>query len=116
MRGLADENLSGITVELLRNAGHDIIWAREEMLSASDAAVLARAMLENRVVITYDKQDYGRLIYQDGHPAQCGVVLFRFRRMPPQARSQFIVDTLSNDSLDWRGKFTVIRTGLVPGM
>lgn len=114
MRGLADENLSRVTVELLRSAGHDIVWAREDMPSASDAVVLERAMQENRVVITYDKEDYGRLIYQDGHPAQCGVVLFRFRRMSPQARSQFIVDTFSNDALAWRGKFTVIRTGAVP--
>ena len=73
-------------------------------------------MREDRVVITCDKSDYGSLIYQYGHAAKCGVILFRFRNLPETAQAQFIADTLANEAVDWRGKFTVIRTGPVPGV
>lgn len=112
---MADEHVPGLAVALLRGGGHDVAWAAEDMPSAPDAEVLARAMQEDRVVITYDKEDYGRLIYQDGHPAVCGVILFRFRDVSTETRSHFIANVLSNDATDWRGKFTVIRTGPVPG-
>ena len=85
--------------------GYPRICHRYRMLS-----FLARAMREDRVVITCDKSDYGSLIYQYGHPAQCGVVLFRFRDLPGAAQAQFIANTLANDAIDWRGSFTVIRT------
>ena len=116
MRFMADENLPPEAVELLRDAGHDAAWVHEVMPSASDDAVLARAMQEDRTVITFDKSDYGRLIYQDGRPAQCGVILFRFRGMSAPAQSAFIANTVSNDAIDWRGRFTTIRTGPVPGI
>ena len=115
MRGLADENMLDAAVQLLRAAGHDIAWISEDMPSVSDAIVLAHAMREDRVVITCDKSDYGSLIYQYGHPAQCGVLLFRFRDLPGAAQAQFIANTLASDAIDWRGSFTVIRTGPVPG-
>ena len=114
MRFMADENLPPQAIALLRDAGHDVTWVREVMPSASDDAVLARAMREDRIVITFDKSDYGRLIYQDGHPAQCGVILFRFRSAPTPAQSAFIANVVGNDAVDWRGSFTSIRTGPVP--
>lgn len=115
MRFMADENLPPQAVELLRDAGHDTAWVREIMPSASDDAVLARAMREDRIVITFDKSDYGRLIYQEGRPARCGVILFRFRSMSSRAQSTFIANTVGNEAIDWRGRFTTIRTGPVPG-
>ena len=115
MRGLADENMLEMAVQLLRAAGHDIAWVSEDMPSVSDAVVLERALREDRVVLTYDKTDYGSLIYQDGLPAQCGVVLFRFRGLPVPAQAQFIASVLASEAVDWKGSFTVIRTGPVPG-
>ena len=115
MRFMADEHLPRPVVESLRDAGHDVAWALEVMPSAPDSEVLARAVREDRVVVTYDKEDYGNLIYQEGSPAQCGVVLFRFRNTPYANQIQFISSVLSNDAIDWCGNFTTIRTGPVPG-
>ena len=115
MRFMADENLPALVVSLLRDAGHDVAWAAEDMASAPDSDVLARAMREDRVVITCDKSDYGRLIYQDGHPGQCGVVLLRFRDAQMSDQPQFIANVVGNEAVDWRGSFTSIRTGPVPG-
>lgn len=116
MRFMAGEHLPRPVVELLRGAGHDVTWALEVMPSAPDSEVLARAVREDRVVVTYDKEDYGSLIYQEGRPAQCGVVLFRFRNTPYPNQVQFIFSVLSNDAIGWRGNFTTIRTGPVPGV
>ncbi len=115
MRFMADEHLPRPVVELLRRAGHNVDWALEVMPSAPDSEVLARAVQEYRVVVTCDKEDYGSLVYQHGQPAQCGVVLFRFRHMPYVSQTQFIFGVLNNEAAAWRGNFTVIRTGPVPG-
>ena len=43
MRLLADENFPLPTIEALRNAGHDVIWARTDDAGAKDAALLELA-------------------------------------------------------------------------
>jgi predicted nuclease of predicted toxin-antitoxin system len=57
---LADEDFPGIAIRWLRAAGHDVLWARTAMPGQSDAAVLAAAQSEARVILTCDK-DLGNL-------------------------------------------------------
>jgi hypothetical protein len=40
---LANENFPGPAVEALRNAGHDVLWARTDMPGSDDLTILARA-------------------------------------------------------------------------
>jgi predicted nuclease of predicted toxin-antitoxin system len=55
---LADEDFPGIAVRWLRQAGHDVLWARTDMPGKADAALLAAAQAESRVILTCDK-DFG---------------------------------------------------------
>ena len=114
MRAIADENIPEPAVRLLRAAGHNVAWVAEDAPSIPDEEVLAQGILENRVVLTYDKEDYGALIYRDRKPAHCGIVLFRFRNTTVEAQARFIAGILSNEAMDWRGNFTTIRFGPVP--
>ena len=52
MQFLVDEDFPGIAVRWLREAGHDVLWARTSMPGQSDAAVLEAAQRESRVVLT----------------------------------------------------------------
>lgn len=76
MRLLADENVPKATIEALRAEAFDVAWIREVAPGSSDRAVVARAILEDRVVVTLDK-DFGELAFRAGLPATSGVVLVR---------------------------------------
>lgn len=62
MRFLANENFPLPSVRLLRSAGHDVLSITEESPGISDDRILARAVAEERIILTFDR-DYGELIY-----------------------------------------------------
>lgn len=76
MHFLANENLPLDVVEALRNSGHDVAWIRTDAPGSKDRDILHRAVNEQRILLTFDK-DFGDLAFQFGIPASCGIVLFR---------------------------------------
>ena len=84
MRFLANENFPGDAVTALEAAGHDIVWVRTAAPGSKDEEILAWAVRESRVVLTFDK-DFGELAWRLGLPASSGVMLFRLP-MPPAAK------------------------------
>jgi predicted nuclease of predicted toxin-antitoxin system len=60
MRFLADENIPGDAVAELEAAGHDIISIRIAAPGSKDEDVLALAVRETRIILTFDK-DFGEL-------------------------------------------------------
>jgi predicted nuclease of predicted toxin-antitoxin system len=54
MRFLANENFPGDAIEELRSSGHDVVWIRSAAPGSADAEVLAWAMREERVLLTFD--------------------------------------------------------------
>jgi predicted nuclease of predicted toxin-antitoxin system len=106
MRFLADENCDAAVVEALRGAGHDVESVADTMRGATDAAVLATALLGGRVLITEDK-DFGEMVFAARTPA-IGVLLLRY---PSSARSSLatvVLDAVAARHAELRGSFTVI--------
>ena len=60
MRILLDTCVWGGACKDLRAAGHDVIWAGEWLQDPGDDEILERAHLEERVLVTLDK-DFGEL-------------------------------------------------------
>jgi predicted nuclease of predicted toxin-antitoxin system len=106
MRLLANENFPGEAIEALRARGHDVAWVRTEAPGSSDRQVLERAMAEDRILVTFDK-DFGELAFRAGLPASSGIVLFRIRMVSPSAVAARAVAVLENRS-DWAGHFSVV--------
>jgi predicted nuclease of predicted toxin-antitoxin system len=106
MRILANENLSRDLVAVLRAAGHDVAWVKEDACGIPDEEVLARAQREHRIVATFDK-GFGRLAFRRGLPAECGVLLLRVFGPTPRATAEMIVHALCTRA-DWRGVFATI--------
>lgn len=106
MRLIVNENLSGTVVCDLRQRGHDVAAVKECMRGATDAAILARAQAEDRIVVTQDK-DFGELAFRSGLPAQCGVVLFRLAGADPDCDNRRVLEVLESRS-DWVGNFAVV--------
>lgn len=78
----ADENVPAAVVHGLRQVGHDVVWVLEDMPGADDPTILARAQVERRIILTYDK-DFGELAFHAGLPGDCGVILIRLRGSTP---------------------------------
>ena len=106
MRILANENFPRAAVELLRSVGHDVLWVRTEFPGITDDEVLRRAVAEQRVLFTFDK-DFGELAYGQLLPSECGIVLFRVSLTSPEDAAARIAATIGSRE-DWIGHFSVI--------
>jgi predicted nuclease of predicted toxin-antitoxin system len=111
MRFLADENIPGDAVAELEAAGHDVVSVRAVAPGSKDADILALAVREERIILTFDK-DFGELAWRAGLPTSTGIVLFRLP-MPAAAEVGTILAARISERADWAGHFTVIEPGRV---
>ena len=111
MRFFANENFPGDAVSALREAGHDIAWVRIDAPGSPDRDVLAKAVHENRILLTFDK-DFGELAWRAGLPANAGIVLFRIP-MPSPADAGPAIANIIRSREDWAGHFSVVEPGRI---
>lgn len=76
MHFLTDQDVYQITVEWLKEAGHDVVTARDlEMERATDRELLERSQAMKHLLVTRDK-DFGTLIFL-GEYDTAGAILLR---------------------------------------
>jgi predicted nuclease of predicted toxin-antitoxin system len=112
MRFLANENFPVYSVHWLRRSGHDVAAVIEDSPGASDGDVLQRAVLERRIILTFDR-DYGELVYRRARLAPAGVVYFRFNPLSPEEPAECLLQLLSVQGLSLQDRFTVAERGRV---
>jgi predicted nuclease of predicted toxin-antitoxin system len=76
VRLISDENVPYPLVRALRQDRHDVLSVFESMRSVSDVAVLEKAVDEQRVLLTFDR-DFGEMIFSRGYQAPPGVIFVR---------------------------------------
>ena len=108
MRFLANENVPRASVRRLRLAGHDVAAVGEDIAGSSDDTVLARAVQEARIIITFDR-DYGELIYRRKLPAPPGVVYLRFDPATPEEPAELLLRLLALPDVSLAQRFTVLE-------
>lgn len=102
---LANENFPAPSVAVLRQAGFDVFYIAESTGGIADHEVLARAVAENRWIVTFDR-DYGELIYRHGLTAPPAVFLFRLKSYLPDEPGHLVAKLLESD-LEIEGGFIV---------
>jgi len=107
MNYLMDENIPREIIDKLRLSGHDAVSVKEVMKGYDDKFILDSASIENRIIITQDK-DFGELIYRDNAIKPAGIILIRLFGYQPNEFCSTILGIL-NSRNDWAGHFTVIR-------
>jgi len=107
MRILANENFPLEAVKALRAEGHDVAWIRTLSQGSSDSDVLKRAQVENRVLITFDK-DFGELAFRARLTAKSGIILFRISMPSSSVVGETVVTAISSRE-DWAGHFSVVE-------
>lgn len=111
MKFLSNENVAFDAIAALREKGHDVVWIKTDAPGSSDEVVLARAVAEERILITFDK-DFGELAFRRGLPASCGIILFRIP-MPSSSYVAHAVVTAIESRDDWTGHFAVVEENRV---
>ncbi len=94
MRFLADENFPLDAVNALQQQKHDVVWIRTESPGIPDPEVLNRAQVEDRILLTFDK-DFGELAFRSRLPADSGIVLFRITAPSGLIVAQKVVAAIS---------------------
>ncbi len=107
MKFLANENFPYPSVQLLLDKGFDVVAITKEMPGISDEEVMAFAKMENRIILTFDK-DYGELIYKYGMKEPVSVVFYRYKGTDPEFAGTFLIDLLSESTVSLDNTFTVI--------
>jgi predicted nuclease of predicted toxin-antitoxin system len=85
LRFLADESCDFAVVRALRADGHDVLAVSEFMQRSDDRELIDQANLEQRILLTEDK-DFGWLVFVS-HAESAGVILIRF---PGDARHSMV--------------------------
>lgn len=106
MRFLADENFQLTSLKLLREAGHITAAVVRDSPGIKDAPVLERAVREDWIILTYDKDFYQR-VYVQRVPAPPGIVQFSFRRPSRREAGERLLELLAS-GLQLEGFFTIV--------
>jgi predicted nuclease of predicted toxin-antitoxin system len=81
---LGDMGVSHTTVVALRAADHDAIHLRDEgLIRLPDPMIMAKALAESRIVLTFDL-DFGDILATAGSKGP-SVIIFRLRNQTPAA-------------------------------
>jgi predicted nuclease of predicted toxin-antitoxin system len=108
MKFLANENFPIPGINLLRKAGHTVISISELYPGISDAAVIIRALKDNCIILTFDK-DYGEIIFKHARNNPPAVIFFRFKGEAPEAAANILINLLNDGKYDFQNKFTVME-------
>jgi predicted nuclease of predicted toxin-antitoxin system len=106
MRLLVNENFPGDAVSALRQRGHDVVWVREDAPGSRDSEVLVAAQVQDRILITFDK-DFGELAFRVMQKAARGIILFRISTPSAEHIAKVAVEVLESRN-DGEGHFSVI--------
>jgi predicted nuclease of predicted toxin-antitoxin system len=103
---LADVNVEKAVVEYLLEKKYDTKWIPEYNCEMLDDELLHWANIENRVIITNDK-DFGELIFLQ-KKISTGIILFRVREQRAENKVNLIKHLLENFSEKILNHFIVI--------
>jgi predicted nuclease of predicted toxin-antitoxin system len=109
MRCLADENVPGPSIRLLREAGYDVEAIIEIAPGSPDPAVLQRACDTSRFLITFDR-DFGELVYRRGNAVPPGIIYLRVSPADPEEAGGVLLKLFQMADLTFADRFTVVDT------
>ncbi len=107
MRLLADENFPRPIVDLLRKQGHDVLWARTHCPGLTDRVLLQRAVADDRLVLTLDKDFWQLALQRPSDLQNSGIILFRAHPAISQ-NLEVLVTVMTSVSRDWGGHVSIV--------
>lgn len=109
---LADENLSGDALALLRRRGLDVASVIETSPGLDDPDVIRMARRLGRTPLTFDS-DIGERIFHRSDPPPPGVIYLRFIQDDPEETVRVVLDILRSGEFDVRARYVTYRNGRI---
>ena len=106
MKFLANENIPQASVKKLQDEGFDVVSVSENFPSIKDETVILFASMEDRIIITFDR-DYGELIFKHNLKHSAGVIYLRIQNFQPDEPAEILLNLFKTE-LKFEGFFTVI--------
>jgi predicted nuclease of predicted toxin-antitoxin system len=107
MKFLANENFPFASIDILRNAGHDVISVGKDFQGITDEEVIEIAINQNRIILTFDR-DYGELVFKKKMKPEYGIIYFRWTSFTPKSPGDYLILLFNVREIDFRNKITVI--------
>jgi len=111
MRFLADENVSRLVIDRLRNSGHDVVSVAETRAGAPDKDVLVAAHTDGRILITEDR-DFGEMVIRQKLDVG-GVMLLEMDRLSAISEADRIVEIVASHTDRLAKNLVVIEPGRI---
>lgn len=111
MRFLVDECTGPQVARWLESLGHDVLSAYDQLRGLDDDVILARAVREQRILITNDT-DFGEQVYRE-QAEHTGVVLLRLRDESPRVKIDVIQRVLQDHVAELPLAFVVASEAFV---
>ncbi|MDB5175088.1 MAG: hypothetical protein JWM97_1638 [Phycisphaerales bacterium] len=106
MKLLVDAHISRQITAILEGFGHDVLRAASFPPRTSDEAILRRAALEDRIVMTSDK-DFGELVFRL-RQRSAGVILLRIDSKTEVERASVVEKSWPQIEAAAPGHFVVV--------
>jgi predicted nuclease of predicted toxin-antitoxin system len=111
MRFLVDECTGYQVAAWLRGQGHEVFSVYDEARGMSDEEILAKAVAEEWVVITNDK-DFGDLVFRRKRPHK-GIIFLRLDDDRAANKIAALERVFAGHADDLIGRYTIVREHLV---
>ncbi len=111
MRFLADENVSRLVIDRLRNGGHDVVSIAETRAGAPDKDILDAADADGRILITEDR-DFGEMVIRQRLGVD-GVMLLELDRLSAAMEADTVAEIVSAQADRLAGNLVVIEPGRI---
>jgi predicted nuclease of predicted toxin-antitoxin system len=112
LRFLADENFPAPSVALLRQQQMDVKFIAEIFPAYVDRNVLALAVEEQRILLTFDR-DFGELVFFRGTQPPPAIVYFRFEPESATEPGEILLRLLENTTIELAGMMNVVTRTLI---
>lgn len=108
MKFLLDENVERRLIAFFLASGHNTKKIGDDYPHGLlDADVLSLAVQEQRILVTHDHSDFGKLIFHD-RKLHCGVILFRHIRSGDIALKKELLSLVLRDYAEQLDQFIVV--------
>ncbi len=106
MKFLVDECVGHGVAAWLKDQGYDVTSILEFSPGVPDVIVLQKALLENRVLITMDK-DFGDIVFRN-NSNHCGIILLRLFNWQPKHKINILEKILTHYADQIQNNFIVV--------
>ena len=96
MKFLANENIPQASVKKLQDEGFDVVSVSENFPSIKDETVILFASMEDRIIITFDR-DYGELIFKHNLKHSAGVIYLRIQNFQPDEPAEILLNLFKTE-------------------